>query len=212
MLTDAPSLWRELAALKLIDNHLTLPFYISFAAQPATGNSTVTFPQSEVNELALCRCWLLSAGLGSGARGYGCSWGKSYLPRDASHRLGNGGTVLGAGSATLLLVTLDATHVHPLDNVAVFASVSAPLHLLAVFLTCVEMDTPTSDLTVLWVSDLNALHYQYLVNCLTWSLSDHNIFLCLAVISMGLSLKVQCFPSTYQCTLVTLSNPGMISN
>lgn len=102
------------------------------------GNSTITFPQSEVDELALCGCRLLGAGLGSGAPGSGCSRGKKHLPSGAPQGRVSGGALLGAGPTTLLLVTLDATHVGPLDNVAVFALVSAPLHVLAVLLTCGE--------------------------------------------------------------------------
>lgn len=69
--------------------------------------------------------------------------------------------MLGAGPTTLLLVTLDAAHVHPLDDVAVFASVPAALHLLAVLLTCVETDTPTSGMTALCVPDSSGLYYYY---------------------------------------------------
>lgn len=96
-----------------------------------------------MDELALRGHWPLGAGPGSCARGgtlgCGCSRGKSYFPNSASQGLGSRGAVLGARPTTLLLVSLDATHVHPLDDVAVFALVSAPFHLLTIFLTCVEI-------------------------------------------------------------------------
>ena len=44
--------------------------------------------------------------------------------------------MLGAGPTTLPLVTLDATHVHSLHYVAVFASITTPLHFLAVIFIC----------------------------------------------------------------------------